>query len=86
MVEQVTSDYIYLRSTGDTASPQEEPDVDKIETYQAVISALREARDTLFAMNESQGRTIDKKRAARCRVVGARCARALEDLQKAAEL
>jgi hypothetical protein len=87
MLEQVCSDYVYLRVTGDAPVDQpEESEVDKIETYRSVISALQDARDTLVVMNDSQGRSINRQRAVRCRVAADRCARALDDLQKVAEL
>lgn len=84
MLEQVYSDYVYLRST--PSEPTEESEVDKIVTYQSVILALQEARDLLYKMNDSQSRTISRQRASQCRMIADHCACALVGLQKVAEL
>lgn len=84
MLEQVYSDYVYLRST--LSEPTEEPEVDKIDTYRLVVSALREARDNSYEMADSQGRTINRQRAVKCYQTAVRCESALIGLQKVAEL
>jgi hypothetical protein len=86
MFDRVTSDYVYLRPIGDAVSAPEESDVDKIETFRLSVKSLQDAQDTLYEMADSQGRTINRVRAAKCRIAANQCASALEGLQKVAEL
>ena len=60
--------------------------VDKVETYQQILDALDEAQEALHLMADSEGRTISRARAAKCRRAGNLCDRAVHSLRKAVEL
>jgi hypothetical protein len=57
---------------------------DKLDAYREILSALQSAEEVLHETADWQG--LPRKREARCRHAGNKCARAREQLQKLTEL
>jgi hypothetical protein len=62
-------------------------EIDKVELYQDVTGALKDARDTLEDVAKQEGKPREPlKFASKCHVHSKRCERALEGLLKVGEL